>query len=263
MAKKQANKSSPRTLFLDVETKPLTVYTWGLFDQNIGLNQILDDWCILSFAAKWSDSKQMFYADQSKGINKANEKKMLQQLWLLLDESDLVIGQNVKAFDKKKINARFLEHEMPPPSSYRLIDTLSIMRRNFALTSNKLEYASKFNKKYKKLSHPKFSGFSLWSECMKGNKAAWKEMRKYNCYDVYAVEELYNRLSAWDTSINFDAYHDDLNHKCACGHTEFINKGYAYTSTGKFNRYLCKSCNRESRGKENLLSREKRKSMRR
>lgn len=260
------NKQGPKILVLDIESAPLTVYAWGTFDQNIPLNMIKNDWFLLSYAAKWlgDPPSKMMYKDQSKVKDVSNDKKLLESVWKLMDEADIILGQNSKKFDVKKLNARFLLHGMPPPSSYRQIDTLTIARKNFALTSNKLEFMSKnLNTKYKKLDHGNFAGFSLWSECLKGNQKAWKEMKKYNCHDVLATEELYMKLSAWDNSINFEAYNDELNHSCVCGHKEFINKGYAYTSNGKYNRYLCKKCNKESRGKENLLSREKRKEMRR
>ena len=43
----------PKILCFDIETLPLESYTWGLFDQNVGLNQIKTDWAALSIAAKW------------------------------------------------------------------------------------------------------------------------------------------------------------------------------------------------------------------
>lgn len=253
-----ANKRSPRILFIDIETAPMLAYVWGLFDQNVGLNQIHSDWYIISFAAKWADEKKVMYADQSRAKNIENDKKLLEQIWKLLDEADIVVGQNVKSFDRKKINARFLAHGMSPPSSYRIIDTLLIARKNFALSSNKLEYQTKnFNIKYKKLSHGKFPGFSLWSECLKGNKEGWREMEKYNKYDVLSVEELYNKLAVWDSSIKFDVYDDEIKTTCNCGGNNFKLNGFAYTSTGKFQRYLCNECGRESRSKKNLLSKDK------
>lgn len=264
MSKK--NSSKPRILILDIETSPLVTYTWGTFDQNIALNQIKSDWHLLSFAAKWLDDppNKIMYADQSKVKDVQNDKELLKKLWVLLDQCDIVLGQNVKRFDVKKINARFLMHGMTPPSSYRIIDTLTIAKKNFALTSNKLEFLSKLNKKYQKLSHAKFAGFKLWSECLNGNKEAWKEMKKYNCYDVLATEEIYKRLAPWDNTINFDVYNtDDLNHTCSCGSQEFKLNGLAYTSTGQYQRYVCKKCGKESRGKTNLLSKEKKQSLRR
>ena len=86
-------------------------------------------------------------------------------MWKLLDEADIVIGQNSKAFDIKKLNARFIIHGMQPPSSYRQIDTKILAKKHFNFTSNKLEYLSdKLNVKYKKQTKRKFSGFEMWKE---------------------------------------------------------------------------------------------------
>jgi RNase_H superfamily len=258
--------NAPKILFLDIETAPMLAYVWQLFDVNVGLNQIHKDWHLLSFAAKWKDRKEVFYADQRNQKDIADDKSLMEKIWKLLDSCDVLVGQNIKAFDRKKINARFLAHGMTPPSSYKMIDTLSIAKKNFALTSSKLEYmSSNFNTKFKKQSHKKFPGFVLWTECLKGNLEAWDEMKKYNIYDVLATEELYNKLAPWEPAINFSIYSNALDHTCSCGNKTFKNKGYAYTSSGKFKRYLCTNplCGKESRGKENLLTIEKRQSLRR
>lgn len=261
-----SKKQSPRILILDIETSPLEVFTWGTFDQNIPNNMIKDEWSVLSYSAKWLDDspKKVMYADNRNAKNVRDDKKLLQGIWELIDEADVIIGQNSNKFDLKKLNARFIMNGMKPPSSYKKIDTLVLAKKHFAFTSNKLEWLSdKLCVKYKKLQHGKFPGFSMWKECLAGNKAAWNEMKVYNCHDVLATEELYLKLVSWDKDVNFDAYTDDLTHTCACGNKSFENKGYAYTSSGKWRRYKCKSCGKESRGKENLLSREKRKAMRR
>jgi hypothetical protein len=261
-----SQKQKVKILFVDIETSPILGYVWGLWDNDLALNQVKQDWHLLSFAAKWMGDKpsEIIYADQRNAKDITNDKKLLEKIWKLLDEADIVIGQNSKAFDVKKLNARFILNGMQPPSSFRQIDTMVLAKKYFAFSSNKLEFlTSNLCTKYKKLSHKKFPGFSLWSECLKGNKEAWKEMQLYNCHDTLATEELYQKLAAWDTSINFDAYTDDLNHTCTCGHKEFENKGYAYTSGGKFQRFKCKACGKESRGRANLLGIDKRRSMRR
>ncbi len=138
-----------------------------------------------------------------------------------------------------------------------------IAKKHFAFTSNKLAYMSdKFCKKYKKLKPTKFPGFTMWLECLANNLEAWKEMEKYNKHDVLALEELYYRLIPWDNSLNFNLYIDDPSLVCSCGSTDFRNKGYVYTSTGKYSRHKCNECGAESRGKENLFSKDKRKSLR-
>ncbi len=259
------SKKSRKILVLDIETAPLLSYCWGLFDQNIALNQIHKDWHLLSFACKWLDDppSKIIYADQRNAKNIENDKPLLEKLWVLLNDAEIVIGQNIKSFDRKKINARFLHHGMKPPSSYKLIDTLTIAKKNFALTSNKLEYLSKFNTKYKKLKHNKFPGFSLWSECLKGNKEAFKEMEKYNKYDILSTQEIYEKLIVWDSSINFSLWSDSEEHVCTCGSKHFESRGFTYTGTGKYQRYVCKSCGKWSRGAQNLLTKEKKASLHR
>ena len=151
---------------------------------------------------------------------------------------------------------------MQPPSSFKNIDTLKIARKHFAFTSNKLEYmTSKLCKKYKKLKHKKFPGFELWKECIAGNIEAWKEMEKYNKYDVLSLEELYHILSPWDNTINFQLYTDSEAPVCNCGSTSFLKRGFVYSNSGKFQRLRCNKCGKETKTKENLMSPEKRKSL--
>lgn len=254
----------PKILLFDIETSPILGFVWQLWDQNIALNQIKSDWFILSWSAKWLGdpvSKTM-YMDQSRAKNIEDDTQILKGIWKLLDEADIVITQNGKNFDHKKLNARFILNGFKPPSSYKHIDTFILAKKHFGFTSNKLEYMSdKICKKYKKLKHAKFSGFEMWRECLAGNKAAWKEMKKYNKYDVLALEELYTKMIPWDNSINFNVYHDSSDMVCTCGASDWQRYGHAYTASGKFQRYQCKSCGSETRSKENLLDKNKRKSL--
>lgn len=257
--------NGPKVLILDIETAPMLGYIWGLWDQNVALNQIHTDWYVLSWAAKWlgDPPSKVMYMDQRDAKNIEDDSKLMKKIWELLDEADVIITQNGKKFDQKKLNARFILNKMQPPSSYKHIDTLAIAKKHFAFTSNKLEYMTdKLCTKYKKLKHSRFSGFELWKQCLAGNKAAWKEMEKYNKYDVLSLEELYTKLSPWDNTVNFSLYTDDEDPVCSCGSREFKKQGYAYTSVAKYQRYKCKCCGKESRGRTNLLSDEKRASLR-
>lgn len=252
----------PKVLLLDIETAPLLGYVWGLWENNVALNQVHTDWFILSWSAKWLGAKDVMYQDQRDAKDIEDDSGILKGIWKLLDEADIIITQNGKKFDQKKLNARFIINGFQPPSSYRHIDTVQIARTHFGFTSNKLEYMSdKLNKKYKKLKHEKFSGFDLWKECLSGNLAAWKEMEKYNKYDVLSLEELYNKFSPWDNSVDFNVYHDSTETVCTCGSKDFVSRGYRYTNTGKFKRSNCKACGKEITGKVNLFTVEKKKSL--
>ena len=121
----------PKILTLDIETVPLESYTWGIWEQNVGLDMIKTEWSILSFAAKWFDKKRVIYADtMGRGASKVrDDKKLLGQLHALLDEADIVVAQNGVRFDMKKINARLIQHGFGPPSPYRVVDTLSVAKK--------------------------------------------------------------------------------------------------------------------------------------
>jgi RNase_H superfamily len=255
----------PRVLLMDIETKPLLGFVWQIWEQNIALNQIHTDWSVLSWSAKWlhDPPSKMMYEDLRKSKNIDDDKQLLQGIWKLLNEADVVVTQNGNSFDIKKLNARFILNGMQPPSSYKRIDTKLLAKKHFAFTSNKLEYMTdKICKKYKKLKHTKFPGFEMWTECMKGNQAAWKEMERYNKYDVLSLEELYKAMIPWDNTINFDLYSDSTEITCKCGSHKFHPRGYAYTATGKFQKWRCDECGSETRGRENLFSKEKKKSLR-
>ena len=255
----------PNVLVLDIETAPLLGAVWSIWQQNVGLNQIERDWFILSYSAKWlgAPEDEVLYEDLSGYVAEEDDTVLLRSLWNLLDKADVVITQNGIKFDTKKINARFIFNGFQPPSSYKHIDTLVIAKKNFGFTSNKLEYMTdKLCVKYKKLTHGKFAGFSLWKECLKDNPEAWVEMREYNVHDVLSLEELYYIMSPWHKAHpNFNLYTDKAVNTCSCGADDWKNYGYHFTSLSKFQRYRCGSCGAEKRGRENLFSKEKRASL--
>lgn len=259
---KKEEKMKPKILLVDIETAPVLGFVWGLFDQNVGLNQIKSDWHLLAWSAKWFDDKKVMYMDQRNAKNIEDDKEILKGIWKLLDEADIVITQNGISFDIKKLNARFVLNGLPPPSSFKNVDTLRIARKKFGFTSNKLEYMTdKLCTKYKKLSHKRYPGFELWKACLAGDKKAWLEMEKYNKFDVLSLEELYHKLQPWDNSINPNLYTDNLTLVCSCGSGRIGKNGFSYTSVGKFQRFTCRDCGAEVKGRTNLFSKEKKASL--
>lgn len=243
-----------KVLLFDIETAPILAQVWGLWDQNVGLNQIKSDWHVIAWAAKWlhDPASKIIYQDQRNAKNVEDDRNLLKGIWKLLDEADIVITQNGISFDEKKLNARFILNGMKPPSSFRHIDTKRLASKRFAFTSNKLEYLTdKLCKKYKKLKHSKFSGFDLWKQCLAGNLKAWKEMETYNKYDVLSLEELYNKLQPWITNFHIEP---ELGiRQCNCGSKNIRKNGYAYTSRGKYQRYACSDCGAEIKSSINVL----------
>ena len=255
---------SPKVLFLDIETSPILAHVWKLFDNDVALNQVERDWEILSWAAKWQgdDNSKILVADQYELDCLGNDRPLVKLLHRLLKKADIIITHNGIRFDQKKINARFAFYGLAPLKHYRHIDTFQIAKKHFGFTSNKLEYLAKHLKtKVVKLTQREFSGFELWSECIKGNKRAWREMALYNALDVQVLEAVYEKLAPWDAKLNFEVYDDKSSLKCACGSKRVHRDGHMYSNNGKFQRFRCYDCGRQSRSKVNLLTKEKRKSV--
>jgi DNA polymerase III epsilon subunit-like protein len=250
--------SGPKILTLDIETAPIESYHWGLWQENIGLNQIVSDWTILSFSAKWLGNSKTIYQDTGgRGKSKVrDDKKLLEELWKLLDEADIVVTQNGISFDIKKINARMLQAGLRPYSPIKVVDTKVIAKKHFAFTSNRLEYLGTLAGSPKS-HHKKFPGFELWAECLKDNPLAWAEMRKYNIADVVATERLYLKLRPWmEGHPNLAAYQDMDSSACPkCSSKNLQKRGTARTQTGEYHRFQCNDCGGWARGRQTLRKR--------
>jgi hypothetical protein len=252
-------------LTLDIETAPFESMHWSLWDQNIGLNQIVKETSLLSFAAKWLDSPSIIYQDTSgRGAKRTrDDKALLIALWKLLDKADIVVAQNGVAFDVKRINARMAVLGMPPYSPIRIIDTKLVAKKHFAFSSNRLEWLAKYLAGQDKYKHSKFEGMELWIECLKDNPAAWLEMKKYNIIDTKLCEKVYLALRPWmDQHPNLGVYTSVQEPVCTkCGSKNVEARGTRALQQGLYQRYFCQDCRGWSRGKIMQLPVVKRRSL--
>lgn len=187
-------KYTPKVLILDIETRSLTVKTFGLRDQNIGLEQVVDDGGILCWSAKWLGTDKVFF-EETKGI-KSKEKVILKKLKKLMDQADIILGQNSQSFDVPIVTGLFLYYDLiDEVRDFKQIDTLRMSRSKYKFLSHKLQYMSGKLCEIKKQTHAKFPGMSLWMEYEAKNPLAFAEMKKYNMADVEATEELFLKLS--------------------------------------------------------------------
>lgn len=251
----------PKILILDIETCPIEGNFWGLFDQNIGLNQITEDWSVLSYTAKWLGAADFEYRDTGgRGPAKVrDDSELLGHLWNLLDAADIVIGQNSRRFDVKKINARLIKGGWVPYSPIRQIDTLEMAKACAGFTSNKLEYLATVAG-VEKDAHKQFPGYALWSECLKDNPAAWAEMRKYNPTDVASTEQVYLKLRPWyNKHPNLAIYYDDEKTRCPkCGSEHVSYSGSHHSNVSEYQVYTCHDCGGHSRTRTTENTRAKR-----
>tara|TARA_X000001382_G_C3168207_1_gene178611 strand:- start:198 stop:1133 length:936 start_codon:yes stop_codon:yes gene_type:complete len=241
------NYGIPKILLFDIETALMEVYVWGLYKQFISHNNIIKDkdgeeksWFVLSWAAKWLyDENVQSDIVTPKEARKRKDKRILESIWKLLDEAEIVIGHNLDRFDIRKLNARFIDNDLDPPSPYKTIDTLKIARREFAFVSYKQDYLTKHFKLEQKLE----TSFDLWVKCMQGNQEALNTMEEYNCHDVMGLEEVYLKLRPYiknhpNLGVLMDA---NVCPNCGCDDLEELDT-YYFTTANKFQVYRCIGC---------------------
>ena len=80
-------------LILDIETSPLEVYTWGLYKQRINPCNVIKDWAVLTWAAKWlCDSKIHSGVVTPFDATNRDDRTIITALWKLVDEADIIIA---------------------------------------------------------------------------------------------------------------------------------------------------------------------------
>lgn len=253
-----------KILFLDVETSPNIVHTWGLFKQNIAINQIVSSGYMLCWSAKWLGDKKIMHdslIDHTDLFKKdpTSSYGIAKTMWKLLDEADVVVAHNGDGFDLKWLNSIFLDNRLGPPSPFKTIDTLKIARFIFYFPSNKLDYITERLGLGTKLKH---EGHTLWTKCMRGEKGAFRKMIRYNRKDVLLLEKVYLEMRPYmKNHPNMGLYISGEKPVCTvCQSTELIKRGTAATNLGIFQRFRCK-CGKWVRGRDNLLTKTKRKSL--
>lgn len=257
--KEAVETSLPRIGLFDVETLPMEAYVWSMYDQNVGMEQVISDTGLLAWAGKFLNAPKV-YSDilTPKEAPAKNDKRIAKSCWEFLHNCDIVVGHNLMGFDSKVANTAFLKHNLPP-LKYVQVDTLLIARNNFRFDSNKLQFINQKLGIREKMTH---EGFPLWAKCHDGNKQALLTMQEYNENDVLALEDLYYRLRPFIKNINIALYNEIDSEQCpVCGSVDLLDEGYYYTPAGRWVAIRCRDCKCLSRRKMNKLSKEKRKSL--
>lgn len=245
-----------KALLLDIETAPNLVYVWRLFDERVPVDNLIKPGYTLCWSAKWLGSKTVLFDS----IHHSKPETMIRRIHALLDEADAVIHYNGSRFDIPVLQQEILQLGLAPPSPVKQIDLLDTARKQFRFPSNKLDYVSRALGLGKKVAH---KGMELWKGCMDGDDASWRTMERYNKQDVRLLEPLYQKLKPWIKGHPNAALFKDSNRPMCptCGSHNLQARGIAKTTTLTYQRFQCKECGKWSRGRQNIMAKERKASV--
>ena len=249
----------PNILIFDVETAPMEIYVWGLYKQRPSHENVIMDWYLLSWSAKWlfSDEVMSDVLTPEEAID-GNDERICQSMWNLFETAHIVIAHNANRFDIRKLNARWMLNGLLPPSPYKTIDTLKESIKIAAHSSHKLDYLGQIIAKKGKLE----TDYDLWKRCKKGDPTALKYMEEYNREDVLLLEDVYLGMRPWINSHpNVSLYIDSDKPLCtACGSKKLHPVEDYVTMASVFPGYRCERCGHISRGRSTQVSLKKKQS---
>lgn len=240
-----------KIVFLDIETAPTLAWIWKRFKENISLDQVEKDGYILCACWKDINSNKVYKASipDTEKPTSDNDKEVVKKLWKVLDDADIIVAHNGKKFDIPTINARFIYWGLPPPSPYKVVDTLRVLKSKFRFPVNSLDGICQHLNMGKKHS----TSFKLWSSCIHGDKKAWKQMVDYCAHDVILLNQLYNKFKGWiDRHPNVNLYNNNGISKPTCekcGSHNMHSRGTCITTTQTYKKYQCQDCGGWSRAR--------------
>lgn len=236
-----------RILTIDIEWRPMVVYSWGLWDQNHSIDQIVDDGGMMTFAAKWAGDREIaFHAEWSDG----GHEGMVKAAHDLLSEADVLVTYNGDKYDIRKMNQEFMLAGMAPPKPFKSIDVLKTNKARFDLPSRKLDYIAQRTGVGAKTSH---TGFKLWTDCMAGDVKAQALMEKYNRQDVRITEKVYLRLLPWLVGAPHLAMYTRDEYACPyCAKKGLNREGVTHTLVQSYWLNECPNCKGWSRSTTRL-----------
>jgi DNA polymerase elongation subunit (family B) len=234
-----------KVLLWDIETSPLEARTFGLRADYIHYTNIVKDWFIICGAWKWL-SDNTIYSTRCADIG--DDRKCVSALRHAVNEADIIVHHNGDKFDIKKLNARVIYHNLPPMKKPAMVDTLKAARKEFAFTSNRLDYIGKHL-----LDEGKIETSNLWNRVMDRDPGSIDEMVKYNKQDVLLLEKVYLKLRPhMSVHPNMALFADLDRDSCPRCSGRLYKDGWKYTHGGRYQQYECADCGHKPKGRKQM-----------
>jgi|1_EtaG_2_1085319.scaffolds.fasta_scaffold01502_3 RNA polymerase subunit RPABC4/transcription elongation factor Spt4 len=245
-----------KILVFDIESSPMVTYSWQAKTRYITPDKVISDWFVICWSAKWLFDDEIINCSvtEEEALEK-DDKRVVGELWKLLNEADIVIAHNGDNFDIRKMNARFAKHKMNLPSPYSSIDTYKSARKRLNLSYYRLSYiAEYFGLTQKKQD----TNFKMWVDCLNGDKSALDKMQGYCDQDIRVLEDVYLYLRPYiQPHPNLGLYIEEESNMCpSCASTDLDKCGTYATTVNLYEAYRCKNCGSLTRARKHCLTKE-------
>ena len=236
---------SPRLLFWDIETSHNLVAVFKLFKQDyIGHENLLQERFIICASWKWAEMTRVESVSgldhMTRWLRKPHDDyHVVKTLHGVLSEADIIVAHNGDRFDTKFVEARMIYHGMKPLPPLISIDTLKVAKKRFLFNSNRLDYLGAYLGVGRK--QPTTSG--LWLRVLKGDRAAIREMVRYNRRDVLLLERVFEKLRPYVAARLVSSVQNCP--RCAAGRLQA--RGFQQSLVATYQRYQCLQCGGWSR----------------
>lgn len=232
-----------RMLAIDIETMPGLVYTYDLFQPVISHKAIVEPSRIICYSAQWYGEKKVQFSSEYHD----GPKEMLESLWNVMNEADIVLGYNTQRFDVPWIRGELMMNGLTAPSPVKHIDLFQTIKSNTRLMSKKLDYVSHRLLDDKKID---VNTMTLAIECQSPDpevqRKAWNKMRTYSKKDTALLFPIFDQIKSFVKMPHPLAEGDD---RCRhCGSYNLHSRGTAKTLNGSYQRFVCTDCGSWNRG---------------
>lgn len=236
--------TGPKALIWDIETAPAEGKFWGpRWDPK--LVKIEQYPYLLSVAWTWYDLTSDTWGDTyfvRKAKGKRNDRRVVKQVWDLLDEADVAVAHNGDRFDITETMSRVIRQIGHRPSPFISIDTRKEAKKNFRLVSNKLNDIADYLGIGRKVQH---TGWDLWDRCIANDEAAWETMEEYNVHDVELLAQVFRKMRPFIRGGKLNVQQWTGPNTCVdCGSARLQRRGEKFYRTQATYKqaYQCQDC---------------------
>ena len=179
----QGLKIPAKVLYFDLETALMKVTTFSTGRQWVNWKSVEQDTFVLCWGAAWMHKPKLKVVSKCvtpEQAQMADDYDCLLPLWDMMDEADYIVGHNMRAFDWKMVNARFITHGWNAPRESKIVDTLLLSRRRYRMASHAMDaWVKKLGGEMKEDMRRED-----WEACLKGDEKALKKMEHYCRGDI-------------------------------------------------------------------------------